>query len=108
MTDQFTRPCDGSCGDKTPHDSHLTAAGRATFTGESVKEEQNIFRDSESVEQLLGELAGFASVCWQQKLVEEGKYGRPDKYDRVFDSDRASLAVDHALARLGELQQGEN
>ena len=114
MTDQFTRPCDGDCGDKSPHDSHLTAAGRARYTNESVESEKNIFRDSTDVKQLLGELAGFASVCWQEVASPEGKYYRPiggeqyETYDRVFDSERASLAVDHAEARLNELIKENN
>lgn len=97
----LVRPCDGSCGDSSPHDSHLTAAGQARYAG--VKPEENIFRDSTSVSQLLGELAGYASVCWQQQVKEEGKYGRPDTYERVFDSERAQLGVEHAEARLNEL-----
>lgn len=96
MSDQYTRPCDGNCGDESPHDGHLTAAGRARYTNESVESEKNIFRDSTDVKQLLGELAGFASVCWQQELVD-------NKYERVFDSERAAIAVDHAEARLNEL-----
>lgn len=32
----YTEPCDGSCGDPSPHDSHLTAAGRQRFLGEGV------------------------------------------------------------------------
>lgn len=102
-TADYTCRCDGSCGDESPHDSHLTPAGEAHYIG--VEPEKNIFKDSESVEQLLGELAGYSSVCWQQQVKEEGKYGRPDTYERVFDSERAQLGVEHALLRLGELQK---
>ena len=101
MTDQFTRPCEGGCGDESPHNAHLTAAGRARYT--KVPQGQNIFQDSTSVSQLLGELAGFASVCWQ----ETGDYVRPDKRERIFDSERAQLAVEHAEARLRELLKDE-
>lgn len=60
--------------------------------------DQNIFRDSTDVKQLLAELAGFASVCWQQDKDN----------NRVFDSERASLAVDHAYSRLNELIKENN
>lgn len=33
---------------------------------------------------------GAASVAWREETVEEGKYGRPDKTERVFDSQLAS------------------
>lgn len=52
----------------------------------------------------MGELAGYTSLCWKDRIVEEGKYGRPDKTERVFDSERASKAVDQALDRLEELE----
>lgn len=30
---ETTRKCDGSCGDNSPHDSHLTDAGKASYLG---------------------------------------------------------------------------
>jgi hypothetical protein len=32
-SDGTTEPCDGTCGDDSPHDSHLTDRGREQYTG---------------------------------------------------------------------------
>lgn len=64
---------------------------------------KNMFFDATTPSEVLGELAGYASLCWKDVVVDEGKYGRPDKKERVFDSERASKAVDQALDRLKEL-----
>lgn len=29
----YTEPCDGTCGDDSPHDAHFTEAGRQRYTG---------------------------------------------------------------------------
>lgn len=50
------------------------------------------FADCASVEELLGQLAGAASMCWTPRPAG------------VFDSTRASEFVDLALARLKQLQ----
>jgi hypothetical protein len=47
-------------------------------------------------EEAVGLALGAASTCWKDTVVEEGKYGRPDKYDKVFDSEEA-LRIQHDL-----------
>jgi hypothetical protein len=55
----------------------------------------NRFARAESASELLGELAGAASMCWAPRPVG------------VFDSTAASAFVDDALERLAELTTGE-
>ncbi|AWN03300.1 hypothetical protein PBI_CAMILLE_53 [Microbacterium phage Camille] len=89
----FTRPCDGNCEEgSSPHTGHLTAAGRARYFAGFPRTDQNLFFDATDPSMVLGELAGYTSLCWN-----EGPEGR------IFDSERASYAVDQALARLNEL-----
>ena len=64
---------------------------------------KNLFHDAETPREVMGQLAGYTSVCWVDHVVEEGKYGRPDKTERVFDSEKANAAVEEALDRLEEL-----
>jgi hypothetical protein len=52
----------------------------------------NPFLTARTPEQLLGQLAGAASLCWDP---------RPDG---VFDADQAAAFVDAAVARLKEMQ----
>jgi len=51
----------------------------------------NRFADASTIEEVVGQLAGAASVCWEPKPTG------------VFDSTEASLCVDDALARIREL-----
>lgn len=51
---------------------------------------------------IIGESIGYASMCWTTRVVEEGKYGRPDITERVFDSERASQLVDALDAALDD------
>lgn len=64
---------------------------------------EGLFDDANTVGEVLGQLAGYASLCWVDRVVEEGKYGRPDKTERVFDPEKANAAVEQALDRLEEL-----
>ncbi len=57
----------------------------------NIQHANNTFADVHGVEQLLGELAGAASLCWDPK--PEG----------VFESTRAAELVDHAVTRLSQL-----
>lgn len=66
-----------------------------------------LFDDANTVGEVLGQLAGYASLCWVDRVVEEGKYGRPDKTERVFDSERAAEAVGIAEKRINELIKKE-
>jgi len=100
MTDQYTTPCNGECGDYSgPHDSHLTAAGRERFAG-GADPGENIFKDCSSVGQVLRELTGFRSVCWKMERVE-GDHS-VETY-RTFDSEKATMAAEHAEKRIAEL-----
>ncbi len=54
----------------------------------------NIFADVTSIRELLGQLTGAASMCWEN-VAKAG----------VFDSTRATALVDDALARIAELSQ---
>lgn len=99
--DPYVRPCDGSCGDASPHTHHLTEAGLAHYTdvpppeAVPVPEDKvgdartNMFFDAITARQVLGELAGYTSLCWEE--------------DGTFQSERVTKAVDQALDRLEEL-----
>lgn len=58
-------------------------------------ENDALFADAETPTELLGQLAGAASVCWENV----GAAG-------VFDSERATALVDAALERLITLGWG--
>jgi len=62
-----------------------------------------LFDDAEDLDEVLGQLAGYASLCWTERVVHEGKYGRPDTREKVFDSDRALMAVKLAAIKIKEL-----
>lgn len=57
-----------------------------------TKSASRLFGDAQSIEELLGLFAGFASLCWDPKPT-----------DQVFDTTRAQNGVTDALLRLGEL-----
>lgn len=82
----FVAKCDGTCGEKEFHNAHLTPAG-AVYYG--TPPEENLFHDATSPEEVLGLLAGYASVCWDE--------------NRVFESEKANKGVNHALAQLKTL-----
>lgn len=56
----------------------------------------NAFAKCETFEELLGQLAGAASVCWEPKPTG------------VFDSTQASSFVDQAHSRMIELMNAEH
>lgn len=103
--EDYTRPCrpEDNCSGDAPHDAHLTPEGRAHYLGERFRE-RPLFEDATSVEEVLGNLAGYASLCWKEQLVQEGKYGRDNEYKRVFDDKKANEAVYDAHKRIKELQ----
>lgn len=81
----------------------LTTILTDVITAEIVEDEENLFDSAETIPQVLGELAGYASSCWYDSLVEEGKYGRPNRYEKVFDSEKAAMAIDDAHVRIKQL-----
>lgn len=65
------------------------------------------FEEANSVLGVIGELAGYASLCWTTRVVEEGKYGQPDTVEKVFDSDRAARAVNAADERIKQIHRAD-
>lgn len=102
--EDYTRPCrpEDNCGDNSPHNAHLTPEGRAHYLGERFREEP-LFADATTVPEVLGNLAGYASLCWKEQLVQEGKYGRDNVYEKVFDGEKANAAVHDAYTRIKEI-----
>jgi hypothetical protein len=58
----------------------------------------NMFKDAKDLSTVLGELAGYASLCWNQEVHTNAM---------VFDSGRAAMAVEDARVRIEELQQDQ-
>jgi hypothetical protein len=56
----------------------------------------NMFKDAKDLETVLGELAGYASLCWNQEVHTNLM---------VFDSGKAAMAVEDARVRIKELQR---
>lgn len=63
--------------------------------------------------EIVGQAVGAGSTCWVDRVTAEGKYGRPDTVERVFDSARAQEVVEVALAEIQKIlaqtwQEGVN
>lgn len=72
--------------------AHILTRKERSETALDVKISESGFDTAEDIESLLFQLAGAASVCWE----DVGKAG-------VFESDRAKEYVEDALIRLAEL-----
>lgn len=59
-----------------------------------LADQPNPFADAEDARELLGQLAGAASMCWIPRPGEQ-----------VFDSEQAGRFVEYAVHRLEELQR---
>jgi hypothetical protein len=47
-----------------------------------------------TLDEALGEAVGYASMCWTDRVIYKGKYGRSDVTERVFDSDKAHALIE--------------
>lgn len=67
---------------------------------DSMETVTNRFASAESVSELLGQMVGAGSTCWDEEVTREGNSIRKE---RTFDSTQAIEIVDEGYARLKEL-----